>query len=92
MNYPLSFLIHSIKDMNHLDNIISKCIKLECFLVGLDLSLISENVVRKLKENNLKISVFSNKSIDYKTSLNLWNIGINTIFVDNPKFFKDIIK
>tara|TARA_B100001123_G_C15166579_1_gene969609 strand:+ start:5 stop:754 length:750 start_codon:yes stop_codon:yes gene_type:complete len=92
LNYPLSFLIHSIKDMNHLDNIISKCRKLECFLVGLDLSLISESVVRKLKENNLKISVFSNKSIDYKTSLTLWNIGINTIFVDNPKFFKDIIK
>ena len=87
----LSYLINNIENNIHLNNIIYKCLNIKCFSIGVDSYLINERLIRKFKDNNLKITVFSNKSIDYKTAVDLWNKGVDSIFVDNPIYFKKVL-
>ena len=87
----LSYLIDKIENNTHLNNIIYKCLNIKCFSIGVDSYLINERLIRKFKDNNLKITVFSNESIDYKTAVDLWNKGVDSIFVDNPIYFKKVL-
>ena len=90
-SFLLSYLIDKINNKIHLNNIIYKCLNLKCFSVGISSYLINERLIREFKENNLKITVFSNKCIDYKTAVDLWNKGVDSIFVDNPIYFKKVL-
>ena len=40
--------------------------------------------IKKIKENNISITVYSDKNINLLSANNFFSLGIDSIFVDNP--------
>ena len=73
-----SFDEYSLKD------IIDFSRKYNFLCCGLSNKIISSETIEKLKENKLLITVYSEQNITYEYSKTLWNIGVNSVFVDDP--------
>ena len=74
-----------------IENIIKKCKKYKIFSCGLNIKIINNKVVLLLKNNDIHISVYSSKNITYKIANKLFAIGIDSIFIDNPKGYKNLL-
>ena len=53
--------------------------------MDLTLKLINTELVKRLKNMNQLITVFSEKNITNEQALELWNIGVDSIFSDDPR-------
>jgi len=73
-----SFDDYSIQDIIDLSN------KYNFFCCGLNIKIISDEIIKKLKNNHLKITAYSSNNISYEYSKNLWDLGVNSIFIDDP--------
>ena len=80
----LGFLINDLKDKKYLIKIIEDCIKLKCFSLGFNIKLINKKIIQICQVNKFKIVVFADKNIFIMEALKLWNLGVDSIFVDNP--------
>ena len=83
-NASLGYLINHFEESFFLNSIIKDTLNLKCFSIGFNLKTINKTLVKSCKENNLKVTVYSDKNIEYKTALSLWGMGVDSIFVDNP--------
>ena len=81
----------ALTDKKYLIKIIEDCIKLKCFSLGFNIKLINKKIIQICLENKFKITVYSDKSIFITEALKLWNLGVDSIFVDNPVNYKKII-
>ena len=91
MNIHIQQIINNNESF-FLNSIIKNIITLKCFSVGFSLKIINRTLVKNCKEKNLKVAVYSDKNIEYKTALDLWNIGVDSIFVDNPIYYKKVLE
>ena len=83
---PKSFvgiLIDNFKNFN-LQEILQFTSKYNFFNCGLNYNLIESEIIKKIKEKNLFLSVFYEKNIEYNIALKLWNLGVDSIFSDDP--------
>ena len=90
-NAALGYLIDNFDNNKKLNSIIKDCLDLKCFSVGFDLKLINKALVKSCKEKNLKVTVYSDKNIKYTIALELWAIGVDSIFIDNPIYYNKIL-
>ena len=76
-----------IHDFNHysFDEILKIIEKYNFFSCGINIQLINNELVKKLKNMKKLITVYSEKNITNKQALELWNIGVDSIFSDDPK-------
>lgn len=75
-----------INDFNHysFDSILRIIEKFNFFSCGLSINIINTELVRRLKSMNKLITVFSEKNITNKQAFELWDIGVDSIFSDDP--------
>ena len=45
---------------------------------------IEDKVIKKIKESNIAITVYSDKNINLSSANDIFSIGVDSIFVDNP--------
>ena len=90
-NANLGYLVDNFDEENVLTSIIQDCINLECFSIGFNIDLINQKLIKNCKEMNLKIVVYSDSNIEYTTALKLWNMEVDSIFIDNPTNYKDVL-
>ena len=88
----MGYLINDLSNKKNIDYIIKKSLNLECFFIGFNSKTITKSIIKKCKEKNLKVLVFSNKSITFMKALKMWDMGIDSIFIDNPLLYKKILK
>ena len=76
-----------IHDFNYysFEEIIKITEKFNFFSCGLSIKIINTELVKKLKNMNQLITVFSEKNITNEQALDLWNIGVDSIFSDDPR-------
>ena len=76
-----------IHNFNHysFDEILKIIEKFKFFSCGLSIKIINTELVKKLKNMNQLITVFSEKNITNEQALYLWNIGVDSIFSDDPR-------
>ena len=89
---PNSYLGYLIDDFNKNKNffqILDICLSIECFCIGLNVKLINKEIVKTCKDNNLKITAYSDKNINLNKAKGLWSLGVDSVFIDNPySYFK----
>ena len=89
---PNSYLGYLIDDFNKNKNffqILDICLSIECFCIGLNVKLINKEIVKTCKDNNLKITAYSDKNINLNKAKRLWSLGVDSVFIDNPySYFK----
>ena len=78
-----SFLLDDFKEYN-IDDLISISINHDLKICGLNIDLVSADIIKKIKESNMAITVYSDKNINLSSANDIFSIGVDSIFVDNP--------
>ena len=78
-----SFLLDDFKEYN-IDDLISISINHDLKICGLNIDIVTTDIIKKIKETNMAITVFSDKNINLSSANEIFSIGVDSIFVDNP--------
>ena len=78
-----SFLLDDFKEYN-IDDLISISINHDLKICGLNINLVTSDIIKKIKESNIAITVYSDKNINLSSANDFFSIGVDSIFVDNP--------
>ncbi len=78
-----SFLLDDFKEYN-IDDLISISINHDLKICGLNIDLVTSDIIKKIKESNMAITVYSDKNINLSSANDIFSIGVDSIFVDNP--------
>lgn len=78
-----SFLLDDFKEYN-IDDLISISINHDLKICGLNINLVTADIIKKIKESNIAITVYSDKNINLSSANDIFSIGVDSIFVDNP--------
>ena len=88
----VGILINSFQEKDEIIKILKKCKKNKFFSCGFNIKIISNKIIKLCKSSNMKITVYSSQNIEKKQANKLWHLGVNSIFIDNPKSYKNILK
>ena len=77
-------------DNYNIDDLIGISHKYNANICGLNIQLISSDIISKIKDNNLLITVYSDKNINLDTAKECFNFGVDSIFIDDPLEFKEL--
>ena len=83
-NSNRSFLIDSFNDYS-LEQLINISSLYNSNICGLNLSLLSEEIIYKIKKAKLLITVYSDKNMNLQEVQECFNLGVDSIFIDDPK-------
>ena len=88
MNSNRSFLLDSFDEYSLVD-FISISENYNANICGLNIELISKEIIEKIKEKNLLVTVFSENNISLIDAKECFNIGVDSIFIDDPSELVD---
>ena len=78
-----SFLLDDFKEYN-IDDLINLSINNDLKICGLNIDLVSTDIIKKIKESNMSITVYSDKNINLSNANDIFSLGVDSIFIDNP--------
>ena len=78
-----SFLLDDFKEYN-IDDLINLSINNDLKICGLNIDLVSTDIIKKIKESNMSITVYSDKNINLSNANEIFSLGVDSIFIDNP--------
>ena len=78
-----SFLLDDFKEYN-IDDLINISINHDLKICGLNIDLVTTDIIKKIKKSNISITVYSDKNINLSSANDIFSIGVDSIFVDNP--------
>jgi len=79
-----SFLLDDFKEYN-IDDLINLSINNDLKICGLNIDLLSTDIIKIIKESNISITVYSDKNINLSNANEIFYLGVDSIFIDNPK-------
>ena len=53
-------------------------------MCGLNIEIISKEIIEKIKEKQLLVTVYSEQNINLIDAKECFNIGVDSIFIDDP--------
>ena len=86
----VGILINSLNKKNDIHKILNKCKKYNFFSCGLNTKFVSREIVELCKNYGMKITVYSSENIKINDANKLWDIGVDSIFIDNPLKYNNI--
>ena len=78
-----SFLLDDYKEYS-IDDLINISINNDLKICGLNINLVSTDVVKKIKKSNISITVYSDININLSSANDIFSMGVDSIFVDSP--------
>ncbi len=82
-NSNRSFLIDSFNEYS-LNDLFSITEKYDANICGLNIEIISKEIIEKIKQKKLLVTVYSQKNITAIEAKECFNIGVDSIFTDDP--------
>ena len=79
-----SFLLDDFIEYN-IDDLINVSNNNDLNICGLNIDLVSTDIIKKIKESNISITVYSDKNINLSIANDVFSLGVDSIFTDNPK-------
>ena len=78
-----SFLLDDFKEYN-IDDLINISINNDIKICGLNIDLVSTDIIKKIKESNISVTVYSDKNINLSNANDIFSLGVDSVFIDNP--------
>tara|TARA_B100001769_G_C21913229_1_gene492719 strand:- start:10 stop:765 length:756 start_codon:yes stop_codon:yes gene_type:complete len=78
-----SFLIDTFNEYS-INDLLTLLKKYQANICGLNIKIITNEVIKKIKENNIIITAYSDKNISFKQAKKYFDMGVDSIFTDNP--------
>ena len=79
-----SFLLDTF-DHFSLDDLLNIIQEQSANICGLNINIISNEIINKIKKYNLIITVYSDENINTSDAKDLFDIGVDSIFIDDPR-------
>ena len=79
-----SFLLDDFKEYN-IDDLINLSINNDLKICGLNIDLVSTDIIKKVKESNMSITAYSDKNINLSNANEIFSLGVDSIFIDDPR-------
>ena len=70
-----------------LKNSLEFCRKYKFSSCGLNKKIVTPNIIKEIKNSNLFITVYSEENFKVIEAQKLWDIGVQSIFIDDPSKF-----
>ena len=87
-NFYYGLLIDNFDTTCSLQEYIKICNNYNFFNFGLNKKIINYEIINEIEKNNLIITTFSDKNIKLIEANDLWQLGVTSIFIDDPSNFK----
>ena len=87
-NSNRSLLIDSFNETS-VDDLLSISQKYNSKICGLNIDIISNDIIKKIKDKNLLITIFSEKNISFERAKDCFNVGVDSVFTDDPGELSD---
>ena len=84
INSNRSFLVDSFDEYS-IEDLLSILKVNHASICGLNIKIISKEIIKKIKENDISITVYSDENIKLNDAKECFNIGIDSIFTDDPR-------
>ena len=88
----VGFLIDSFDQKMNFINVLNKCSEQNIFLCGFNIKIISDEIIKACKNYGILVTVYSSQNIEKNEAEELWNLGVDSIFIDNPTSYKKMLE
>ena len=88
----VGILINRFDQKNNFTKMLSKCNEHNFFSCGFNITIISDEVIKICKNYGMFITVYSSQNIEKNEAEELWNLGVDSIFIDNPTSYKNMLE
>ena len=78
-----SLLLDDFNEIN-VDDLISISTNNDLNICGLNINLLSTDIINKIKKHNILITAYSDKNISLSSANDFFSLGVDSIFVDDP--------
>jgi len=72
--------------------VLNKCSEHNLFSCGFNMTIISDEIIRACKNHGKLVTVYSSQNIEKIEAEKLWNLGVDSIFIDNPTSYKNMLE
>ena len=88
----VGILINRFDQKNNFTKMLSKCNEHNFFSCGFNITIISDEIIKVCKNYGILVTVYSSQNIEKNEAEELWNLGVDSIFIDNPTSYKNILE
>jgi len=87
-DFHYGLLVDNFENSYSLQEYLKICNNYKFFNFGLNKKLINNEIINEIKKKNLIITTYSDKNIKLVEANDLWNMGVTSIFIDDPSSFE----
>ena len=85
-------MIDSVDQKNKITKILNKCGEHNFFSCGFNITIISDKIIKLCKNCGILVTVYSSQNIEKKEAENLWDLGVDSIYIHNPTSYKNMLE
>ena len=85
-------LIDSFDQKRNFTKVLNKCSEHNLFSCGFNITIISDEIIKVCKNYGILVTVYSSQNIEKNEAEELWNLGVDSIFIDNPTSYKNMLE
>ena len=84
-------MVNNLNQKNNIFKILNKCREHNFFSCGFNITIISNEIIKLCKNYAKQITVYSSENIEKNEADKLWDLGGDSIFIDNPTSYKNVL-
>ena len=88
----VGILIDSFDQKRNFTKVLNKCSEHNLFSCGFNITIISDEIIKVCKNYGMLVTVYSSQNIEKNEAEELWNLGVDSIFIDNPTSYKNTLE
>ena len=88
----MGILIDSFDKKSHFIKVLNKCNEHNFFSCGFNITIISDEIIKMCKNYGILVTVYSSQNIEKNEAEELWNLGVDSIFIDNPTSYQNMLE
>ena len=88
----VGILIDGFDPKRNFTQVLNKCNEYNFFSCGFNITIISDEIIKVCKNYGILVTVYSSQNIEKNEAEELWNLGVDSIFIDNPTSYKNMLE
>ena len=88
----VGILIDSFDQKRNFTQVLNKCNEHNLLSCGFNITIISDEIIKACKNHGILVTVYSSQNIEKNEAEELWNLGVDSIFIDNPTSYKNMLE
>ena len=88
----VGILIDGFDQKRNFTKMLNKCNEHNFFSCGFNIKIISDEIIKICKNDGILVTVYSSQNIEKNEAEELWNLGVDSIFIDNPTSYENMLE